>query len=233
MASIGVSSSGTVMRDREQRHRPPHDPPRARAERLQHERRDQAGGQDAEPGPGVEQAEQEIRPRRLRLRDRRRQRAAGDESERRADARRAAARSSARRNCPIARTAPATRTQASVPQRTAADRPNRRMSLRGHQRAGEIAGRIDRVHETRGRIRPAERIAHVRQHQRIGEAADAEADGRRQRQDQDQPRGMRRWRGSGRGLSRDSPAGAALWQAMPACTGARPQWCLAISATPL
>ena len=75
---------------------------------------------------------------------------------------------------------------------------------RGEQRAGEITGRIDGVHEAGRGIRPAERVAHVRQHQRIGEAADAEADGRRQRQDQDQPRGMRGRHGSvaGQGILR-------------------------------
>ena len=139
----------------EQRHRPPDDPPRARPEALQHERRDQSGRQDADPGAGIEQAEQEVRPLGPRLRDRRRQRAAADEIRPPRRGPPAAAQSSGRRNCPRWRTAPATATQASVPQRTDADQPEAPDQPRGDQRAGEIAGRIDGVHEARGGIRPA------------------------------------------------------------------------------
>ena len=194
--------------DREQRHRPPDDPPRSRPESLQHERRDQAGRQDAEPGPGVKQAEQEVRPRRAAIarwspparRRRRKPTAAPSPTSSRAKLRTT--------KLPDSAHSASDTTQASVPQRTAADSPKRLHEFRGDQRAGEIAGRIDGVHEARGGIRPAERIAHVRQHQRIGEAADAEPDGGRQRQDQDQPRGMRRRRGDGRGLSRGCSGGA-------------------------
>ena len=84
-ASIGASSSGRVMATESSviaHHTIHHDPgPNA----LQHERRDQAGQQDAEPGTGIEQAEQEVRPLGPRLRDRCRQRAAADESDRGAD----------------------------------------------------------------------------------------------------------------------------------------------------
>ena len=107
-------------------------------------------------------------------------------------------------------------TQASVPQRTAADSPKRLISFDGDQRAGEIAGGVDGVHEARGGIRPAQRIAHVRQHQRIGEAADAEADRSAPATESGSAARDARAAMGGRGLSRDSPAGAALWQARPA-----------------
>ena len=103
-------------------------------------------------------------------------------------------------------------TQASVPQRTLAVSPIRLMTLRGNQRAGEIADGIDGVHEARGGIRPAEAVAHVRQHQRIGETADAQADRGRQRRNQDQQRGIRDGRGRGGG-SQDMLRQAAMWQA--------------------
>ena len=92
---------------REQCHRPPHDPPRSRPERLQHERRDQPGCQDADSGTGVEQAEQEVGPlgaaiarwsppgrRRRRIRPRRQDRPIAGQSSR-------------RQNCRRRRTAPA------------------------------------------------------------------------------------------------------------------------------
>ncbi|MGY3295564.1 hypothetical protein ACVWWP_008631 [Bradyrhizobium sp. LM3.6] len=66
----------------------------------------------------------------------------------------------------------------------ALDQPGR------HKRAREIADGVDGVHETGGRVGPAEVFPHVRQHQGIGKAADAEPDRRSQRQGQDQPRGM-------------------------------------------
>ena len=106
-------------------------------------------------------------------------------------------------------------TQASVPQRTEAARPKRRISSRGEQRADEIAGGIDGVHEARGGIRPCQRVPHVRQHQRIGEAADAEPDRRRQRQDEDQPRGMRGGRDRSGAVQGITPAERPYWQARP------------------
>ncbi|GCC46940.1 hypothetical protein chiPu_0031413, partial [Chiloscyllium punctatum] len=46
------------------------------------------------------------------------------------------------------------------------------------QRTDQIAGGIDRVHEAGGGIRPGQLLTHIRQHQRIGETADAETDRR-------------------------------------------------------
>ena len=174
----------------EQRHRPPDHPPRSRPERLQHKRRDQAGRHDAEPGSGVKQAQQEVRPLGPRLRDGRRQRSAADKGDRRADAHQQPCEAQDRE---IARQRGQRQRRHAGQGRPAhrGGQPETLDQLRGDQRAAEIAGGVDRVHEARGGIRPAERIAHVRQHQRIGEASDAEADNRRQRQDQDQPRGMR------------------------------------------
>ena len=74
----------------------------------------------------------------------------------------------------------------------------------------------------------ASAVAHVGQHQRIGEAADAEPDGRRQRQDQDQPRGMRVRLGTVRGVQGITPA-AAMWQGSGTAIAQAhgQQWCLA------
>jgi hypothetical protein len=55
----------------------------------------------------------------------------------------------------------------------------------------ELTGGVDRIHEAGRGIGPAEAVAHVRQHQRVGEAAEAKADAGRKRQDQDQPREVR------------------------------------------
>ena len=196
---------------RQQRHRPPHDPPRARPERLQRERRDQPRRHDSKSGSGIKQAEQKIRALGTRLRDRCRQRGAADESGRRAEPRQQPRKT---QDDKIARQR-AQRQRRDAGQRSPAHacrQPDSLDDARGNQRAGEIADGIDRVHEARGGIRPAEAVAHVRQHQRIGEAADPEANRRRQRNNQDQPRGMRD--GGGRvGGSQDMLRQAAMWQA--------------------
>ena len=213
---------------REQRHRPPHDPPRARAERLQHERRDQAGRQDADAGPGIKQAQEKIGPLGPRLRDRRRQRAAADEARRTGETGeqpREAQHDEIRRDR-------AERERDDAGQRSPADiggEPEAPDQPRGGQRARQITDRVDGVHEAGRRIRPVQRIAHVRQHQRIGEAPDAKPDGRRQRQDQDQPRGMRVGRGMIGGLSQGSSGRARICGRQGCCLHRpqRQQWCLA------
>ena len=111
---------------REQRHRPPHDRPRARPERLQHERRDQTGKEDADAWSGVKQARGENwraraaiarswprAPRRLRI-------------PRHWQNPRAAVRSSARRSSTRSRTARAT--------------PRRPAFPSGHWRRAQSAG---------------------------------------------------------------------------------------------
>ncbi|MHC2820216.1 hypothetical protein ACVMBY_003776 [Bradyrhizobium huanghuaihaiense] len=176
--------------DGQQRQRPPHQPPRARSEILQRERGDQPRGENADAGPGVEQAEQEIGPLRARLRDRRGQRAAGDEAGRRPQAQHQAGkaqRDEIARQCASCERGDAGQGSAADRRRPAdaPDQPGR------HQGAHEIADGVDGVHETGRRVGPAEVLPHVGQHQRIGKAADTEPDRRGQRQGQDQPRGMR------------------------------------------
>ena len=105
---------------------------------------------------GVEQAEQEIRALGPRLRDRRRQRAAADESGRGADP--ASSRAKLKHE-EIARDR-AQRQRRDAGQRSPAHRsPTARSagSARRHQRADEIADGVDGVHEAGGGIRPAER----------------------------------------------------------------------------
>jgi hypothetical protein len=72
--------------DREECHRPPDDPPRARPKSLQDKRRYQPRRQNTDARSGIEQAEQKIRPLGTRLRDHRGERAAANKSGRRADA---------------------------------------------------------------------------------------------------------------------------------------------------
>ena len=58
-----------------------------------------------------------------------------------------------------------------MPRSTPAPEQTVRLPANAHQRAGEIAGRIRRVHEPGRRIRPVQAVAHIRQQQRIGETA--------------------------------------------------------------
>ena len=81
---------------------------------------------------------------------------------------------------------------------------------RDEKSAREIAGCVDGVHESGRGIGPHECVAHVRQHQRVGKAANSETDRRRQRQDEDQPRGMRVARSDRRGGQADTPARRSL-----------------------